>query len=129
MIKTVLDASALLAWLADETGADEVGRVLGAGGVLVSAVNLSEVLGKLEQRGVTDVDRRSIRNSLDIDVRAFDEEAAWSAASLSTQAREHGLSLGDRACLALALAEQARALTADRAWARIGLEADIRVIR
>lgn len=129
MAEAVLDASALLAWLADERGADEVGRVLESGTVLMSGANLAEVLTKLENRGAPEAEVRRIRYSLDIDVRALDEDAAWRIARLHAPTRPQGLSLGDRACLALALSEALPAVTADRAWADIDLGVEIRLIR
>lgn len=116
-------------WLADERGADEVGRVLESGTVLMSAANLAEVLTRLQNRGVPEAKLRRIRYSLDIDVRALDEDAAWRVARLHGPTRAQGLSLGDRACLALALSEVLPAVTVDGAWADIELGVEIRLIR
>lgn len=123
----VLDASALLALLQNEPGADAVAAVLPSG--VMSAVNLSEVVGKLVDHGMP---ADAIRNALDglpIDVHAFDHAAAYEAGELRRSTRGAGISLGDRACLALAMRLGATALTADRAWASIAHTARVRVIR
>lgn len=121
----VLDASALLCLLNGETGAGRVAHVLPRS--VVSAVNLSEVASKL-----TDVGGR--HHSVDQAVRAlhlkvvdFDEAQAFLAGLLRTATRQASLSLGDRACLALAKQRSATALTADRAWAALSSDLGIRM--
>jgi PIN domain nuclease of toxin-antitoxin system len=127
MPKCVLDASALLALLGNEPGTEEVKEALGS--AVMSAVNLAEVLTKLGDRGVTESEQRVIRMSLDIAVRSFDENAAWRASSLRNTTRFRGLSIGDRACLALALEENLPALTADRAWSELAVGVQVRTLR
>lgn len=129
MTKTVLDASALLAWIEAKSGAERVQEALESGAAMMSAVNWAEVLAKLVDRGVSAEDRRRIRASLDIEIRPFDENAAFVAGSLRQPTRRHGLSTGDRACLALALAEAVPALTADRTWANVDAAIEVEVIR
>ncbi|MBN1238010.1 MAG: type II toxin-antitoxin system VapC family toxin [Gammaproteobacteria bacterium] len=129
MTEAVLDASALLAWLDDEPGAEAVLDVLGSGSAAMSAVNWAEVLAKLVDRGVSEDDRRRIRGSLDIRIRPFDEEAALTSASMRQATRRLGLSIGERACLGLGLVEGLPVLTADRAWAKLEIGVDITVIR
>lgn len=119
MTDTVLDASALLALLFDEPGADAVRGTLD-GPSAMSAVNWAEVLTRLHARGVDPgvvVDRMQGAGLLDaIEVVPFDRDQAVATARLWPDTRHLGLSLGDRACLALAMREGAVALTADRAW-------------
>ena len=110
----VLDAPARLALLLDETGAERVLAALPRG--LVSAVNLSEVVAKLAERGVPAAAIRTALAGIDLDVRPFDAEAAYVAGELRGQSRRYGLPFGDRACLGLARTLGAVALTADRAW-------------
>ena len=110
----VLDASALLALLQDEPGADAVASRLPNSAI--SAVNLSEVVAKLTERGVPAAELRQALDGMALDVRPFDTEAAYAAGSLRRATRTLGLSLGDRACLALAMQLDAVALTTDRAW-------------
>jgi ribonuclease VapC len=118
-LPVVLDASALLVLLLGEAGAERVADLLPRSSV--SAVNLSEVAAKLNERGMPEPGIRSALGDLDLDVHAFDQEAAFAAGRLRQPTRSHGLSLGDRACLALAMRLNAIAATADRAWAGLGL--------
>ncbi len=113
----VLDASALLALLHDEPGAEAVARVLSR--CVISAVNLSEVVAKLTDHGMPLADIRTVLNGLPLDVRPFDQEAAYASGSLRGVTRGNGLSFGDRTCLALANQLSVEAITADRAWARL----------
>jgi PIN domain nuclease of toxin-antitoxin system len=127
MAECVLDASAVLALLANERGTEQVQTALGS--AVMSAVNLAEVLAKLGDRGVTEAEQRVIRMSLDVEVRSFDENAAWRASSLRSATKSHGLSIGDRACLALALDEGLPVLTTDRAWSKLDLGVEVRTLR
>lgn len=113
----LLDALALLAALFREPGADRVAEVLERSAI--SAVNLYEVvtrqvrLGAKAELAVANLER------LNLPVIAWDEELALAAADLSPLAVTHGLSLGDRACLATARLRGWTALTADRDWANL----------
>jgi ribonuclease VapC len=116
----VLDASAVLALLQNEAGAERVADLLS--GAAMSAVNLSEVVAKLTDHGMPADDVREALDGLPLDVHAFDREAAFAAGELRRITRGAGLSLGDRACLALAARLGAAALTADRAWAALATD-------
>lgn len=116
MTAPVYDASALLAVIFDEPGADVVMEFLATPGGKVSAVNWSEVAAKLAERGVAEPDISSELAPLALDVVPFDETQAMAAGGLRSATRELGLSLGDRCCLALARQHHARVLTADSAW-------------
>ena len=115
----VLDASALLALLFDESGADEVLSTL-VERPLMSTVNFAEVLTKLSDQGVAvDAAMEELRSSgvlNSVVLVPFDREQAEAAAAIRIESRALGLSVGDRACLALAMRRKAEALTADRAW-------------
>lgn len=115
----VLDASALLAVLNDEPGADIVAKHLSA--AVVSTVNLTEVASKLVDVGMPPDEARAVLSSIGLEAIAFDEDQAHLAASLRPDTRRAGLSLGDRACLALALTLGRPAVTTDRAWERVKL--------
>ena len=117
-VVTVLDASALLALFNDEPGAQAVLDAL-AGDCLMSAVNQTEVLTKLLDKGLSKAEAVSVMEAVDIDVVAFDESQSLDAAWLRMETRTVGLSLGDRACLALARSRKAVALTADRPWSQV----------
>jgi ribonuclease VapC len=110
----VLDASALLALLQNEPGAERVAALLS--GSVISAVNLSEVVDKLVDHDMSADDIREVLDGLPLDVHAFDREAAFAAGELRRITRHAGLSLGDRACLALAAHFGVAAVTANRAW-------------
>jgi PIN domain nuclease of toxin-antitoxin system len=125
----VLDASALLAYLHAEPGADMVAEALGADAVM-SAVNWAEVVAKLHQGGLASHAWRSVLDDLrDIAVVPFTQPDAEAAAVLSLETGRLGLSLGDRACLVLADMRQDTALTADRAWSELLPRYRVRLIR
>jgi PIN domain nuclease of toxin-antitoxin system len=113
--KAVLDASAVIAYLQDEPGADVVDVAL-RDGSWISSVNLAEVASKLVDFGYPPEEIDSILRYTNLSVVDFDREAAVAAGLLRTSTRQKGLSLGDRACLALAREMRLPALTADRNW-------------
>jgi ribonuclease VapC len=117
MTSVVMDASAVLALVRDEPGADKVG--LHVGRAAISAVNLQEVIKELLVSGLDAATIRELLDELRLDVRAHDEEAAFTAARLHVQTKEFGRGLGDRSCLALAMQLGIPALTADREWKKV----------
>ena len=128
MSSSVLDASALLALLNQEEGSDLVAELVAAGAA-IGAVNLSEVAAKLSLAGMPEAQIRETLDPLGLEVVPFDGEQAYQAALLVGPTRAVGLSLGDRACLALAAQVGLPAVTADRAWRQLELDIHIRVIR
>ncbi len=108
----VLDASALLCLLFDEPGADRVEPVMHE--ALISTANLAEVVSKLIDHGLKGDEALADLRELDVEVVAFDRDQAEEAGLLRATTREAGLSLGDRACLALARQKDALVLTTDR---------------
>lgn len=123
----VLDASALLAALFAEPGAEAVDTVLADS--VISAVNFSEVVAKLIERGVPNEEASASLAELDLTVVPFDQRQAEIAGRLRGATRAAGLSLGDRSCLALAASLSARAVTTDRAWAGIEVGIAVDVLR
>jgi len=123
----VLDASALLALLNDEPGRAVVEAALD--GAFISAVNLSEVMAKLADRGMAESHARAALNALDLEVVPFDAELAFRAGALRPITRPLGLSLGDRACLALGIYLSLPVLTAERHWHTLALPISIQRIR
>lgn len=117
MTSVVMDASAVLALVRDEPGADKV--ALQVGRAAISAVNLQEIIKELALSGLNVETVRELLDELRLDVRAHDVEAAYMAAGLHAQTKEFGRGLGDRSCLALAMQLGVPALTADREWKKV----------
>jgi ribonuclease VapC len=127
MPEIVIDASALLALLNAEPGADIVAEALPSG--IISAVNLSEVVAKLCDAGMPEKAIRQALQPFGLEVVPFDEEQAYHAGLLRISTHDMGISLGDRACLSLAKMRHAAALTADRAWSKLASGTAVKVIR
>ncbi|KFD40741.1 twitching motility protein PilT [Peptococcaceae bacterium SCADC1_2_3] len=124
----VLDASALLALLNDEPGGDLVAEAIKQMAV-ISAVNLSEVVAKLHDAGIPTHEIHEILEPLGIEIIDFNLELAYRTGMLRLATKKAGLSLGDRACLALAEQLGMPLLTADRSWKELRLSVDIHLIR
>ena len=132
-VSCVLDASAFLALLNEEPGAETVEAALNRGAA-VSTVNLSEILGKLAESGEDPADilaglRRQGLVGPGLAIEPLTEEDAVVVAQLREGTKAAGLSLGDRACLALARRLGVPAMTADRAWARLKVGVAVQTIR
>ena len=122
-----LDASAVLAVINSEPGAEMVQDAWTEASI--SAANYSEVIAKLVDAGLDDAEAIAILEALPFTVHALDVAQARRAGLLRRWTREYGLSLGDRACLALAASLGLPAMTADRAWMDLGLGIEVIVIR
>ncbi len=127
MAKIVVDASALLALLNSEQGAEEVVKALT--GAVICSVNLCEVIGKLAETGMKQEEIGRILFPLGLTVETFDEDQAYIAGILRTSTKSAGLSLGDRACLGLAKKLGVPVLTADRTWLDLSTGVTVRAIR
>ena len=126
-MSVVLDSSAVLAVLWSEPGSDIVlDRVDGA---VISAVNYAEVLTKISDRGVDGKRAKALLASLAIEIIGFETVQAETVGLLRSQTRHLGLSLGDRACIALAMMKVWPVLTADKAWAELSLSVDVQLVR
>jgi ribonuclease VapC len=125
--EVVLDASALLALMREERGAERVAAVIDR--AVIGAVNLAEVVAKFIREGIAIAVIREWVAALELEVRPFDEELAYAAGAFLPATRGLGLSLGDRACLALARQLGRTALTTDRAWSQVEVGVAIEVIR
>ena len=128
MNRAVLDASAILAVLFQERGAEKM-----TDGILnlavVSAVNLAEVQTKLVKMGHPPEDAWSDALLLETDPEPFTADQAKIAGSLIAETEKYGLSLGDRSCLALAIALKAPVYTTEQAWRNLRVGVPIHVIR
>ena len=127
MSRAVLDASALLALLFNEAGGEKVFEHLADS--LLSAVNLSEILSKIIERGMTLEEATEALAEFPCEIVPFDGTYAALTAALRVPTRPIGLSFGDRACLALGMETGFPVVTADRQWDQCGLDVQIIQIR
>jgi PIN domain nuclease of toxin-antitoxin system len=127
MSEVVVDASAILALLNEETGSEEVLKFIGK--AAISTVNLSEVIAKLADAGIPEEDIRQILSNLNLEVIDFNEKQALKAGMLRPNTKSIGLSFGDRACLALGIILNQPVLTTDRLWGSINVGVEVIVVR
>jgi PIN domain nuclease of toxin-antitoxin system len=123
----VLDSSVILAHLNDEPGSERAAPFFGD--ALISAVNMAEVVSKLVEHGASLNLIRAALSRYGLEIAAFDEELAERTGALRAKTKAFGLSLGDRACLALAGRLALPVLTADRTWKDLNLSIDVRLLR
>lgn len=126
-MSAVLDASALLAYLQDEPGSNTVRSILDD--AVMSTVNWSEVIHKVDAAGVQIAGLRRDIEVLGLAIAPFTAYQAEIAGTLSRQTRKLGLSLADRACLALGLDRGEPVYTTDRVWKRLDLGIAIHTLR
>lgn len=113
----VFDASAALALVFAEPGADRAERLIEDGDAAISSVNHAEVVARLLERGMSEDEADAVCEGLRLQVLPFTESQAVASGRLRPATRALGLSLGDRCCLALAQAHRgAQVVTADRLW-------------
>ena len=98
-------------------------------GAIIGAVNLSEVMAKLVDRGMAEPHARAALGALGLEVAPFDTELALRAGALRPLTKPLGLSLGDRACLALGIHLALPDMTAERSWQDLSLPISILRIR
>ena len=125
----VLDASAILALLQNEPGAAYVRARVERTNSIISAVNLAEVGYKMADHGLAGAQVREAMIEFGVEVRPFDAGQAMILADLYVPTKNLGLSLADRACLALAQLMGLPALTADRVWRDVDPYIEIELIR
>lgn len=123
----VFDASAVLAWILKEPGAERVQHLMASEECLISAVNAAEIVAKLADKGRPEAALRHVIGHIGAACLPFEVEQASEAGLLRPATRHLGLSLGDRACLALARLRRATAITADRPWLELAAPLDIRI--
>lgn len=126
--RVVVDSSAVLAVIYRERGADQLSPELLANAVM-SSVNLAEVHSKLVATG-WDAEQAWEDCVVVVDeILPFTTDHAKRAGTMISKTRPLGLSLGDRACLALALEHNAPVYTADRSWKNLKLPIPVHLIR
>ena len=123
----VLDTSAVIASIQREPGGDAL--LDGSVKWMLSSVNFAEAVSVLVRKGYPRRDARQSIDAFDIRIVDFDRGLAEDAGALIAQTKSFGLSLGDRACLALAARENVPVLTADRAWEGVQAGVTIQFIR
>ena len=119
MARAVLDASAVIALLRDERGADVIAEH--AADALISAVTLQEVVKVLLADGAPVHMAHGMIDPLNFDVRPHEAGDAWAAAMLWQATKSKGSGLGDRTCMALAISEGLPAITTDKAWVELAI--------
>ena len=128
MNKVVLDTTAVLAYLFGEVGADSVYPVLEAGLGVMSSVNYAELVGKLVDQGMPAEIIRETLFDLAIEIIDYDEAQAFETGALRTISKTFGLSLGDRACLALAVILKLPVMTANPVLQDVPVKTEVLVI-
>ena len=126
-VNGVFDASALLAVILAEPGSDIA--MLHMRGSCVSAINVVEVIQRMDDHGVAADAVLQQLARLEIEIIPFEVTQAPSVAELRAITKHKGVSLADRVCLALAKARNMPVFTTDRVWAELGLDIDIRLLR
>lgn len=130
MTDYVVDTSSVLAAVFGEPGADMIDTLMAEADarLLISSVNMVEVVSKLVDRGMPPETIQQVLLPLGLEEIAFDSSQTAFAAGLRTATRSHGLSLGDRCCLALAKARGLAVLTADRQWSEVAEAIGVTVV-
>lgn len=127
MTGIVFDSSVVIAILKEESGYEAAERLLGQ--ALISSVNIAEIAAYLSRSSLSfDLIQRIVAR-FPFEIIPLDAELALHSGALFLQTKAHGLSLGDRACLALGLSRKLPVLTADSVWAKLGLPVDVRLLR
>ncbi|MEK6746428.1 MAG: type II toxin-antitoxin system VapC family toxin [Pseudomonadota bacterium] len=127
MKKFSLDSSAFIAYIFDEKGADEAYKYLYNS--VVSSVIYCEFISLMMERGFNIDEARETVDSFGIEIIDFDETQAVLAAELRNKTKVKGLSLGDRACLALAITKKIPVVTADKIWSKLDIGVNVKLIR
>ena len=125
--QAVLDTSAVLAIVNQEPGMEVVLPLLEFS--IINTVTLAEIVTKLAEWGMSQNAVQEALDDLGMPTVPFDEDQAFLAGMLRPVTRSFGLSLGDRACLALGMTRDLPILTADRNWTRIPLNLNLQLIR
>jgi len=127
MSAIVFDSSVVIAILKQERGFESAESSLSD--ALISTVNLLEVATYLARNSVPSETIQEVLASFPIQVMPFDESLALQTGCLYYSCKHLGLSLGDRACLALAMSRKLPVLTVDKVWSKLELNIQIQVLR
>lgn len=127
MSKVVVDASALLALIRNESGAQVIEELLGS--IIMSSVNVSEVASILLDSEMSPKEAEEVIEPFISSIMPFDFKQSIECASLKKTTKHLGLSLGDRACINLGIQLGLPVYTADKIWAKLKLDCTIILIR
>lgn len=127
--KVVLDASAVLAYLQEEEGCTQVEKILSEGEAIISSANYAEVVTKLIDINMRESEIRVVLENLEMTINPVDESQAWYTGILRQKTKQYGLSLGDRACIALAESLNLPILTTDKQWDNVDTTIKITQLR
>ena len=127
MSKAILDTSAVVAVIRGERGAERVRNIIE--GAKISTLNLAEVVAFLTVRAISVTSIEHALREFPLSIEGFDWARAIAAGLLVRKTRHLGLSLADRACVALGIELALPVFTADRAWSKLDLPVEIQVIR
>lgn len=118
MSKIVFDSSAIIALFAKEKGYEFIKQHMK--NAIISSVNIAEVYKYcINVQNLTEDDTKSLIEMLDIKIIDFNNEQALITASLVSKTKQYGLSLGDRACIALAIIGNHSIITCDTIWQKV----------
>jgi ribonuclease VapC len=118
-MKKVFDTSAVLAALFMEPGGEQVAQLWSQGDNVMSAVNYAELVSKLNERGMSELEITVVLEGVPLVVVNLDQDSAHAIGLLRKSTKKLGLSLGDRACLALGEILRAQIITADEMWSKL----------
>jgi len=127
MSKVVVDASALLALIKNESGAKVVEELLG--NIVMSSVNTSEVVSILLDSEMSPKEAEEVIEPFISSIVPFDFKQSIECAALKKGTKHLGLSLGDRACINLGIQLGLPVYTADKIWAKLKLDCKIILVR
>ncbi len=125
----VMDASAILALSRGEPGYEIVEELIQSQECVISSVNIAEVGSKLVDNGLMEKDLPRVLQQFQVDIIDFSAEQAIRSAALRRLTRSSGLSLGDRACFALAQLMEGCVVTTDRAWSDVEAALGVKVMQ
>ena len=127
MSRCVVDSSVVLAFLLQEPGQERAAELVQD--CIISSVNLAEIVTKLTANNFSEVEIAEDLTHLNLVIIPFDQPQAVTTGLLRISTRHKGLSLGDRACLALALREKLPVYSTDKSWGDLDIGVDIRQLR
>lgn len=127
MNRVVMDASVIIACILREPGYKNAESLLPY--AIVSTINMAEVTTHFARNGFNEVELKEIITTLPVQTKAYDDSLVVSTGMLGQETKKFGLSLGDRACLSLGIAQNLPVITADKIWSKISLPIEVRVIR